>query len=175
MNINELWTTAHGMVFGFIFLLGFAGALYGVYIMKPEWLTAEGTSANVNRLRIFLWVLAIAVWLAVFSGTYIVYPLYRAAPPEGTVDLTNFPRYLLLANESTAFWHKFGMEWKEHVAFISPLAATVVAFAVQYYGATLSKKPEIRRWIMIFFIVAFFAASAAGMFGAFITKAAPVR
>jgi hypothetical protein len=81
----------------------------------------------------------------------------------------------LLANESTAFWHKFGMEWKEHVAFISPLAATVVAFAVQYYGAALTKKPEIRRWVMIFFVVAFLAASAAGMFGAFITKAAPVR
>lgn len=175
MNLNELWTTAHGMVFGFIFLLGFAGALYGVYMMRPEWLTTEGANANVSRLRVFLWLLALAVWLAVFSGTYIAYPLYRAAPPEGTIDLTNFPRYLLLANESTAFWHKFGMEWKEHVAFISPMAATVVAFVVQYYGATLAKKPEIRRWVMIFFVVAFFAASVAGMFGAFITKAAPVR
>jgi len=175
MSTNDLWTTTHGMVFGFIFLLGFAGALVGVYMMKSEWLTAEGANVNVHRLRVFLWLLAAAVWAAVFTGTYIVYPLYRAVPPEGTIDLTNFPRYLLLANESTAFWHKFGMEWKEHVAFISPLAATVVAFAVQYYGAALTKKPEIRRWVMIFFVVAFLAASAAGMFGAFITKAAPVR
>jgi hypothetical protein len=30
MSINELWTTAHGMVFGFIFLLGFL-VQYGVY------------------------------------------------------------------------------------------------------------------------------------------------
>lgn len=50
MSINELWTTAHGMVFGFIFLLGFAGALYGVYMMKPEWLTTEGADANVSPL-----------------------------------------------------------------------------------------------------------------------------
>jgi hypothetical protein len=142
--------------------------------MKPEWLNAEGASANVNRLRIFLRVLGIAVWLAVFSGTYIAYPLYRAAPPEGTLDLTNFPRYLLLANESTAFWHKFGMEWKEHVAFISPLAATVVAFAVQYYGVSLAKKPEIRRWVMIFFTVAFFAASVRHVWRLH-RQAAPIR
>ena len=175
MNANELWTTVHGMVFGFIFLLGFAGALVGVYMMKAEWLTAEGSNVNVNRLRIFLWLLAAAVWAAVITGTYVAYPLYRAVPPEGLSDLTNFPRYLLLANESTAFWHKFGMEWKEHVAFISPMAATVVAFVVQYYGAALAKKPEIRRWVMIFFTLAFFAASVAGMFGAFITKAAPIH
>jgi hypothetical protein len=175
MNASELWTTAHGMVFGFIFLLGFAGALYGVYMMRPEWLTTEGTITNVNRIRVFLWLLAIAVWLAVITGTYIVYPWYRAKPPEGATDLANFPKFLLLANASTAFWHEFGMEWKEHVAFISPIAATVVAFVVQYYGAALSKKSEIRRWIMIFFTVAFFAAAVAGMFGAFITKAAPIH
>jgi hypothetical protein len=175
MTPNDLWTTVHGMVFGFIFLLGFAGALVGVYMMKAEWLTAEGTNKNVKYLQIFLWLLAGATWLAVISGTYIVYPWYRATPPEGIADLTNFPRYLLLANESTAFWHKFGMEWKEHVAFISPMAATVVAFVVQYYGVALSRKPEIRRWVMIFFSVAFFAAAVAGMFGAFITKAAPIR
>jgi hypothetical protein len=175
MSTNDLWTTVHGMVFGFIFLLGFAGALVGVYMLKSEWLTVEGTNTNVKYLQLFLWVLAGATWLAVMSGTYIVYPWYRVMPPEGVTDLTNFPRYLLLANESTAFWHKFGMEWKEHVAFISPMAATVVAFVVNYYGAALAKKPQIRRWVMIFFTVAFFAASVAGMFGAFITKAAPIR
>jgi hypothetical protein len=175
MTPNDLWTTVHGMVFGFIFLLGFAGALVGVYMLKSEWLTPEGTNKNVKYLQWFLWALAGATWLAVISGTYIVYPWYRAAPPEGITDLTNFPRYLLLANESTAFWHKFGMEWKEHVAFISPMAATVVAFVVQYYGVAMAKKAEIRRWVMIFFSVAFFAAAVAGMFGAFITKAAPIR
>ena len=28
MNLRETWTVVHGMVFGFIFLLGFSGALY---------------------------------------------------------------------------------------------------------------------------------------------------
>ncbi len=40
MNSNEVWTAIHGMVFGFIFLLGFSGALYAVYSIKAEWLTA---------------------------------------------------------------------------------------------------------------------------------------
>jgi hypothetical protein len=65
------------------------------------------------------------------------------------------------------------MEWKEHVAFLAPIAATVVAFAVSYYGPTLAKKIGERRAVMIFFIVSFAAAAAAGLFGALITKAAP--
>ena len=175
MNTHELWTVAHGMGFGFLFLLGFAGALYGIYMMKPEWITTEGTNINVRNIRIFLWVLAAAVWLAVFSGAFIVYPWYRAAVPAGITDLTNYPKFLLLANPSIAFWHNFGMEWKEHIAFVVPFAATMVAFMAQYYGAELTKKPEVRRYVMIFFSIAFAAAAVAGVLGAFITKAAAVH
>jgi hypothetical protein len=175
MNTHELWTVLHGMVFGFLFLLGFTGALYGIYVMKPEWMTEEGTKKNVRIIQVFLWVLTAAVWLAVFSGAFVVYPWYRAVPPEGATDLTNFPKFLLLANASTAFWHNFGMEWKEHIAFVAPFAATMVAFMGQYYGAELAKKPIVRRYVMIFFTIAFAAAGIAGMFGAFITKAAAVH
>jgi len=175
MNAHELWTVVHGMGFGFLFLLGFTGALYGIYVMKPEWMTTEGANANVRNIQIFLWVLTAATWLAVFSGAYIVYPWYRATPPEGTVDLTMFPKFHLLANENTAFWHEFGMEWKEHIAFVVQFAATMVAYMAQYYGAALTKKPEVRRYVMIFFAIAFAAAGVAGVLGAFITKAAAVH
>ena len=175
MTGREIVTTVHGLMFGFIFLLGFSGALYAVYSMKAEWLTAEGLTRTVNNIKIYLWGLAIAAWAAVLSGAYIVYPWYRARPPEGTADLTNFPRYLLLSNPSTAQWHEFGMEWKEHVAFLAPIAATVVAFVVSYYGPILAKKVGERRVVMLFFIFAFVTAAVAGMFGAFIAKAAPVR
>jgi hypothetical protein len=50
------------------------------------------------------------------------------------------------------------MEWKEHVGWLAPIAATVVAFAVTYY-----------------FVVSFATAAIAGMFGAFINKVAPIR
>lgn len=82
MNVREIWTVVHGMVFGFIFLLGFSGALYAVYSMKPEWLTAEGMTKTVNNIKIYLWALAASVWAAVFTGAWVVYPLYRATPPE---------------------------------------------------------------------------------------------
>jgi len=175
MNGHEMWTVVHGMVFGFIFLLGFSGALYAVYSMKAEWLTAEGITKSINNVKIYMWLLAGSVWAAVFTGAFIVYPWYRATPPQGQTDLTNFPKFLLLANPNTAEWHNFGMEWKEHVAFLAPMAATVVAFIVTYYGPVLAKKVSERRAVMIFFILAFVAAAAAGLFGAFITKAAAVH
>ena len=43
------------------------------------------------------------------------------------------------------------MKWKEHVAWIAPILATVVAFAVIYYGAQLIRRGEIRRGVLIFF------------------------
>ena len=67
------------------------------------------------------------------------------------------------------------MEWKEHVAFLAPIAATVVAFVVSYYGPLLAKKVGERRAVMVFFIFAFAAAAVAGVLGAFINKYAPVR
>jgi hypothetical protein len=48
MNAREIWTVIHGMVFGFIFLLGFSGALNAVYSLKPEWQTAEGIAKTVH-------------------------------------------------------------------------------------------------------------------------------
>jgi hypothetical protein len=175
MNVREIWTVIHGMVFGFIFLLGFSGAIYAVYSMKPEWLTAEGVVKTVKTIKVYLWTLAASVWAAVFTGAYVVYPWYRAVPPEGATDLSTFPKFLLLASENTAKWHEFGMEWKEHVAFLAPIAATVVAFVVSYYGPLLARKVGERRAVMIFFVLSFVTAAVAGLFGAFITKAAPVR
>lgn len=59
-------------------------------------------------------------------------------------------------------------------AWIAPFLATAVAFAVMYYGAQLLHRGDVRRAILVFFILAFAAAGVAGLFGAFITKAAPV-
>ena len=175
MTFRELITALHGLIFGFVFLLGFSGALYAVYSLKAEWLTTEGVGKTARNIKYFLWGLAISAWAAVLSGAYVVYPWYRAVPPEGTADLSTFPKFLLLANENTAQWHELGMEWKEHIAFLAPIAATVVAYVVSYYGPSLANKVGERRAVMIFFIFSFVAAATAGIFGAFITKYAPVR
>jgi len=171
---RELWAVIHGLILGTGFLLAFAGGLAGLWSLKARFLTEEGLAERAPRLLVGTWAMAVIAWLTVISGTWIVYPWYRAAPPEGTTDLTDYPRSLLLSSESTAEWHRFGMEWKEHVAWIAPLLATAVAFVVLYYGPQLAKVEGMRRALLILFVLAFAAAGVAGLFGAFITKAAPV-
>ena len=177
---RELWTLVHGMGFGAAYLLAFAGGLAGLYSLSPKLVTPEGITERVRRLRYGIVVMAALVWLTVIVGTYVVYPWYRAAPPK-TIDqkvqseqLRAYPRYWLLASEETAQYHDFGMEWKEHVAWISPLLATVVAFAVIRYGNQLAENKRARQMLMILFLLSFAVAGIAGALGALITKAAPL-
>lgn len=172
---RELWTVIHGMGFGALFLLAFAGGLAGLYSLRPEWVTIAGLQERLVRLKTGLWAMAAIAWATVITGTYIVYPWYRATPPEGATELSAFPRSLLLASESTAGWHRLGMEWKEHVGWIAPIAATVVAYVVSVYSPRLSGESRIRQALLWFFVAAFVTAGVAGVFGAFINKVAPVR
>lgn len=172
---REVWTVLHGMLFGGAFLLAFAGGLAGLFSLRPEWVTVAGLKERMFRLKVGLWSMAAIAWATVIAGTFAVYPWYRANPPEGTTDLTAYPRCLLLADPARAQWHKFGMEWKEHVGWLVPIAATVVAFAVTYYGPTLARKTGERRALLVFYIIAFATAAVAGILGAFINKVAPIR
>lgn len=174
MTNREIWTLIHGMGFGALFLLAFAGGLAGLYSLRPELLTVTGMRERMTRLVAGTWLMAIAAWGTVITGTYFVYPWYRAAPPEGA-NLIDYPRYYLLANPGLAEWHTFGMEWKEHVAWFAPILATVVAFIVLRYGKKLAEYPYLRNVVIVTFLVAFGAAGIAGLFGALITKAAPIR
>jgi hypothetical protein len=171
---RELWALVHGMVLGAVFLLAFAGALAGLWSLRGKLVTPEGVEERTPRLLVGITVMAVAAWLTCIVGTWIVYPWYRAVPPDGTTDLTSFPKSLLLASEDTAKWHEFGMEWKEHVAWLAPFLATAVAFATIYYGVQLIHRGEVRRAMLIFLTLAFAAAGVAGLFGALITKSAPV-
>jgi hypothetical protein len=175
MDSREAWTLIHGMIFGIIFLLGSSGAMYALHSLRQSPQSQQGLARHARNLKIFLWVLAVCVWAAVLTGTYIVYPWYRATPPPGAYDLSAYPRYFLLSSATTEGWHEFGMEWKEHVAFLAPIAATVCAYAASYFGPRLAQRPQERRAIMVFFIVAFATAAAAGLFGALITRVAPVQ
>ena len=164
---RELWTLIHGMGFGALFLLAFGGGLAGLYSLRPELVTAAGVTERVRRLKVGVVAMAVAAWGTVITGTWVVYPWYRDPAPTS-------PRSILLADESLADWHHFGMEWKEHVAWLSPLLATAVAFIVVYYGTGLVRNARLRRIVMVMFILAFAFAAFAGAFGALITKAAPI-
>ena len=130
LTAREFWTVIHGMILGTLFLLAFAGGLAGLWSLRPEWVTVAGMRERLRRLHAGTWIMAVVAWLTVITGTYIVYPWYRAKPPEGTTDLSQFPRSYLLADLNLTSWHTFGMEWKEHVSWLAPMLATAVAYVV---------------------------------------------
>jgi len=173
-TVREAWTLIHGIFFGGGFLLAFTGGLALLYNLKAELLTTAGARRHVRWLKLATLVMAGLTWLAVLSGTYISYPWYRAAPPEGVVDLASYPRSYLMADPDLAFWHTFGMEWKEHIAWFAPMLATAVAFVVWRYGGHLARDSRLCWALIVLFVLAFAAAGIAGLLGALVTKAAPV-
>lgn len=175
ISMRDFWTVVHGMGFGALFMLAFSGAimeLYGGWTANP---VAPYNPRSKAMLLVYLIAMVALAWGTVFSGAYIVYPWYRAAVPPGTVDLAGFPQKLLLSSPTTSEWHNFGMEWKEHVAWIAPIAMTMVAYVYWKYGRGIDKHRELRRPALIFTLAAFLATGVAGGFGAFINKYAPVR
>ncbi|MBI4055357.1 MAG: hypothetical protein HY402_04400 [Elusimicrobia bacterium] len=164
---KEFWAVFHGLLLGSAYLLAFAGGLAEFWNLRKRTQTPEGALEAIKRLKIGAWAMAAVCWFTVISGTYLVYPWYRAKGLES-------PRSKLLADPEKMLWHTFGMEWKEHVAWLSPILATAAAFLVSYYGVKLMERENVRQSTMIFFIIAFVAAAVAGIFGAFINKVAPV-
>jgi hypothetical protein len=160
------------MGFGAVFLLAFAGGLAGLYSLKPGLITSDGVVERMRRLKVGVIAMAVAAWGAVITGTWIVYPWYRAGD-EASKPLS--AKFQLTANPNTADWHNFGMEWKEHIAWLAPILATVVAFIVVYHGANLIRHDRVRKTAITLYVMAFAFAAVAGALGAFITKVAPVR
>jgi hypothetical protein len=119
--------------------------------------------------------MAVLAWLTVLSGAYLVYPWYRAVPPAGTRDLSDYPQRFLLSSPLTSGWHDYGMEWKEHVAWLAPMAMTMVAYVFIAYGPQLARRKAMRNAVLGFTAAAFAATAVAGVFGAFLNKYAPVR
>jgi hypothetical protein len=178
LTYREGWTVVHGLVLGTAFLLAFAGGLAGLWSLRPGFLTAAGIRERMRRLYVGTWVMAGVAWLTVISGTWIVYPWYRAALAESggnefagctgasLPSSTCSPRDFLLSDVSgnTAGWHEFGMEWKEHISWAAPLLATAAAFLVTYYGARLIARPWLRAVTIVMFVGGFAAAVVAGFY-----------
>jgi hypothetical protein len=177
LTSKEFWTALHGIVFGAGFLLAFAGGWTGLWGLRREWVTEAGTRRIVQQLMVWTWSMAILAWLTVIIGTWIIYPWYRAKPPSNApaAALADYPKAVLLSDAKTSDWHNFGMEWKEHIAWFSPILATTVAFVVMQYGRQIARDPKVRRALLVLYMVSFFCAAVAGVFGAFINKMAPTR
>jgi len=175
ISTRDLWTVLHGMGFGALFMLAFSGALAEIYRMAASDPRVQPSQRERSLLNFYLVAMVILAWFTVISGAYIVYPWYRAVPPAGATDLADYPRRLLLSSGKTSEWHNVGMEWKEHVAWIAPIAMTMVAYVVMKYGRSLTKPRHLRTAVLGFTLAAFVATGVAGAFGAFLNKYAPVR
>ncbi len=165
----------HGMGFGALYLLACSGAiveLWRRYSPAPQLPVGRG---DETLLRIYLAVMALLAWITVLTGTYIIYPWYRAAAPPGTVNLSGHPQRLLMSSSSTIGWHSIGMEWKEHVAWLVPISITMTTTVFIKYGRNLRNHPQLRTAVLGFTMVSFFAAGIAGFFGAMLNKHAPVE
>ena len=175
ISTHDLWTVLHGMGFGALFMLAFSGALVELYRISAPGGPAQMSAREQQVLGFYLLAMVVLAWLTVFSGAYIVYPWYRAVPPAGVTDLANYPRRLLLSTGQTSEWHNIGMEWKEHVAWLAPIAMTMVAYVTWKYGRAIIQHRNMRIGVLGFAVAAFLATAIAGAFGAFLTKYAPVR
>jgi len=175
ITAREFWTMIHGMGFGALYLLACSGALLELYCVVTPSDRRESTTGSELFLRVYLVTMVVLAWAAVFSGAYIIYPWYRAAPPPGTVNLSMFPQRLLMSSPATSGWHSLGMEWKEYVAWFAPISMTMVAFVLIKYGRDLRNHRQLRTAVLGFALVSFVAAGIAGFFGAMINKHAPVQ
>ena len=75
---KEVWLVVHGMGLGATFLLAYAGGLAGLWSLRPEWVTVAGIQERTRRLSAGTWIMAIVAWLTVITGTFVVYPWFRA-------------------------------------------------------------------------------------------------
>ena len=174
---RSIWTMLHGIVLGGGALMGLAAALFALITLRVPLTPAEADAAvlrqarDIGRLTTFV---AVTLWLTVLVGTYVSFPPYRAAPPEGLTDLARYPRSLLLANPGTAWLHSFAMEVKEHVPWIAAILATAVAFVSVREGPRLLQEVSLRRTAASLLAVCFALVSAVSLLGVFINKVAPL-
>ena len=174
ITARSLWTLVHGMGFGALYLLLCSGVLIELirrYSPKSE---SPISPRDEKFLKVYLIAMAVLAWITVFTGTYIIYPWYRAVAPVGTVNLAAFPQMLLKSSPDTIGWHSLGMEWKEHVAWLVPISITMAAAVFVRYGRNLRSQPQLRAAVLCFTLTSFLAAGIAGFFGAMLVKNAPV-
>jgi hypothetical protein len=168
---REAWAVLHGMGLGALFLLAYTGGWVALVNLRRDRLTKTVLRSEMRPLKLWFWGMAIVSWLTAISGTVRVYPWYRGTPPPGSPPVTP-PQSVLLADPKTAGWHRLGMEWKEHVAWIAPITSTAVAASVTYFGPELADRPRERQTLLAWYHLAFLTAAVAGVLGAFINKVA---
>ena len=172
---RSIWTMIHGIGLGGTALMALAAVLFAMYLMRRSYLRATEGEDVSGPVAALMWLTAAALWLTALVGTYIIFPPYRAAAPEGTTLLAQYPRTMLLADPETAWLHTFAMETKEHLPWIAAMLATAVAFVAWRYRAEFFRDPRLYRMGAILVTVCLAAVAYISLLGVFINKVAPLQ
>jgi hypothetical protein len=171
---RSLWTMVHGVGMGGAALLSLAAVLFGIYLVR----TGGGADPLQDRSKPIAALTAFSaamIWLTTLVGTYLVFPLYRAAPPEGATDLSAYPRSMLLAEPSTRWLHAYAMETKEHLPFIAAMLVTAVAFVAWRYRRRFLEDRHLRALGTLFLAISFAVVAYVSLLGVFVNKVAPLE
>ncbi|HEX6307996.1 MAG TPA: hypothetical protein VFZ69_07400 [Longimicrobiales bacterium] len=173
-STRSLLTMLHGIVLGGGALIAVGAALFALIAMRA---TPDGAATDAQA-RYVGWLLVAAaalLWLAVIAGTYVSFPPYRATPPEGLTDLSQYPRALIRSDASTAWLHSIAMESKEHMPWIAAMLATGVAFTGMRYRGRLLSDARVRGPAISLLSICFVLVAAVSMLGILINKVAPLQ
>ena len=174
-SYRSILTMLHGLGSGGGALLLLFAALFSLWTMRTDGVIDPSVERRSRNLRWLILLAAVLVWGAVIGGTYLVFPPYRATPPEGVTDLAAYPRSLLQANPETTWLHSFAMEIKEHVPWIAAMLATAVAYVAMRYKALLLSDRGINRMATIAVTICLALAATAALLGTFVNKVAPLE
>jgi hypothetical protein len=170
---RSIWTMVHGVGLGGAALLGLAAALFYLAAARPAALST-GREPGARAFAALTGATALLLWLTVLIGTYVIFPPYRATPPAGMTDLTQFPRALILASPDTAWLHGLAMEIKEHMPWIAAMLATAVAVNAVRDPAATVRNPTLRAMALTLLAMAFAIVAAVALLGVFVNKVAPL-
>ena len=171
---RSISTMVHGLILSGGAMMAMAAVLFALTTMT----TPNGAPASRRPSSALAWLsvfMTVLLWLSVLMGTYKVFPLYRATPPEGLASLAAYPRAMLMASGETRWLHAFAMEIKEHMPWIAAMLTTAVAFVTVRYRATLLADAALRRVAASLTAVAFAIVAFVALLGVFVNKVAPLQ
>jgi hypothetical protein len=171
---RSIWTMVHGIGLGGAALMGLAAAMFYLYAV-PDSKGSGGAPTASRALAVVTIFTAAMLWLTVLVGTYVIFPPYRATPPDGVTDLSQFPRALVLASPGTEWLHAFAMESKEHMPWIASMLATAVAFVSAHYRSRVLNDASLRNMAITLLAISFALAAFMSLLGVFVNKVAPLQ
>ena len=172
---RSIWTMIHGVGLGSAALLGFAAALWQIYVLRAEDAPAAAVTRQARALAGVTVFIVVMLWLSVLVGTYVIFPQYRATPPDGVTNLAVYPRALILADASNAWLHSIAMEIKEHVPWIAAMLATAASVVCIRHGSQVLCNASLRRITGALLAISFLLVTVVAMLGTLINKFAPLQ